>query len=160
LAFCVRCGAELPEGAVFCPACGATRQTQQATAGQPKTRLDLASALVIIGGILGLVFALVSMFMIQFFAGMMDFGFGMMGRRGGFWMMGYPQFGVFFSGIMLLWSALALVGAILAIYSGFKLRQNKGSAIIGIIGGVLLLVTFSWIPGLLVLAGAILAYVE
>jgi hypothetical protein len=61
-----------------------------------------------------------------------------------------------------VWSLVALLGALLSIYSGLSLRRKyaKNITIIGIVGGVLLLVAFSWFPGLLVLAGAILAYVE
>jgi hypothetical protein len=122
----------------------------------------LASALVVIGGVLGLVFALVSLLVIPFFAGMMIFGQRLMAEYGGFGMIGYPRFGVLFGGLMFVWSGVGLAGALLATYSGFKLRRYyaRGAAIIGIIGGVLLLVTFSWLPALMVLAGSILAYVE
>ena len=93
---------------------------------------------------------------------MMIFGQRMMAEYGGFGVMGYPRFDPLFGGLMLLWSGAGLVGALLAVFSGVKLRRDyaKGSAIIGIIGGVLLLVTFSWLPGLIVLAGSILAYID
>lgn len=92
---------------------------------------------------------------------MMNYGLGMMGRydAGAFRMIGFPQV---FGGIILGWIVVAFVGSLLAIYSGFKLRQDyaKNTAILGIVGGVLLLITFSWFPGLVVLAGSILAYTE
>ena len=162
MAFCVKCGTKMPDGAVFCPACGAPQQAQQVAATSPKNHRDLATALVLVGGVLGIVFALASLVMIPFMAGLMSYGWGMMGRYGGFGMMGYPRFGMFLGGMVVLWTGVGLVGAVLAIYSGLRLRQSytKSTATIGIIGGVLLLVTFSWLPGLIVLAGSILAYIE
>ncbi len=163
MAFCVKCGAKMPDGATFCPSCGASQQqAQQVAAPQTRGHRELATALVLIGGVLGLVFALLSLVMISLFAGVVNFGLGFMGQYGGFGMMGFPRFGMFVGAMMLLWSGVGIVGALLAIYGGLKLRQDygKGAATMGIIGGVLLLITFSWLPGLIVLAGSILAYVE
>ncbi len=106
-----------------------------------------------------------SLAIISFFAGTMDFAGGMMRRYGAIGMMGIPQFGMLFGvslGLVMLWFGVGFVGALLAIFSGLKLHQNysKNWAAMGIIGGVLLLITFSWIPGLIVLAGGILAYTE
>jgi len=160
LAFCLKCGMKLPEGAAFCPSCGVPQQ--MVATSRAKDHSDLATALVLIGGVLGLLFALFSLVVIPFFARMMGYGLGMMGQYGGFGMMGYPRFGMLVGGMMMLWSGVGLVGALLAIYSGVKLRQTyaKSAATVGIVGGVLLLMTFSWLPGLIVLAGSILAYVE
>lgn len=160
--FCMNCGAKMPDGATFCPSCGAPQQVQRVATAQTKGHRELSTVLVLIGGVLGLVFALASLLVIPLFAHIMILGQPMMTQYGGFGMMGYPRFGVLFGGLMLLWSGVGLVGALLAVFSGLKLRRDdaKGPAMIGIVGGVLLLVTFSWIPGLMVLAGSILAYIE
>ena len=128
---------------------------------------ELAMVLILIGGVLGLVFALVSLAMVPFMAGMLGYGYGMMWQYGGimdrYGMFGYPRFGLeIMAGVMFVWSLLALVGALLSIYSGLGLRRKYANniAFIGIVGGVLLLVTFSWLPSLLVLAGSILAYFD
>lgn len=163
--FCINCGAKLSEGARFCSSCGVSQQAGLVAVAQPKGHRSLAIALVLIGGVLGLVFALFSLAIISFFAGTMDFAGGMMRRYGAIGMMGIPQFGMLFGvslGLVMLWFGVGFVGALLAIFSGLKLHQNysKNWATMGIIGGVLLLITFSWIPGLIVLAGGILAYTE
>jgi len=128
---------------------------------------ELAMVLILIGGVLGLVFALFSFAMIPFMAGMLGYGYGMIWRYGGmlgrYGMFGYPQFGLeLMSGVMLVWSLVAIVGALLSVYSGLRLKRkySKNTAFIGIVGGVLLLLSFSWLPGLLVLAGSILSYLE
>ena len=55
-----------------------------------------------------------------------------------------------------------LVGSVLSIYCGLKLRKKWGRnvAFIGLVGGFILLLTFSWLSSLLVLGGAILGYIE
>jgi len=119
----------------------------------------------LIGGILGLVFAVVSLAMVPFMAGILGYGYGMVWQFGGFidryGMFGYPRVGIeIMTGVMFLWSLLALVGAFLSIYSAVRLgrERTRNIAFIGIVGGVLLLVTYSWVPSLMVLAGSILAY--
>jgi len=128
---------------------------------------QLAVVLILIGGVLGLLFAMLSLAMVPFMGGMLGYGYRMMWQYGGimgrYGMFGYPRLGLeFMTGVMFVWSLVALLGALLSIYSGLKLRRKyaKNIALIGIVGGVLFLVAFSWFPGLLVLAGAILAYVE
>jgi len=109
----------------------------------------------------------VSLLMAPFVAGILGLGYGMIWRYGGmmnrYGMFGYPLFGMsIFAGVMFFWSLLELAGALLATYCGLRLRSGyaKNTAAIGIIGGVILLVTFSWLPGLLVLVGSVLAYAE
>jgi hypothetical protein len=123
--------------------------------------------LILIGGVLGLLSASVSLTIVPFMAGMLGYGYGTMWRFEGimdrFGMFGYPRFGhEIMAGIMLLWSLLGLVGALLSIYSGLGLRRKYANniAFTGIIGGLLLLLTFSWLPSLLVLAGSVLAYFD
>jgi len=127
----------------------------------------LASVLILIGGLLGLVFGVVSLAMVPFMAGILGYGYGMVWQFGGFidryGMFGYPRVGMgIMTGMMFLWSLLALVGAFLSIYSALRLgrERTRNIAFIGIVGGVLLLVTYSWVPSLMVLAGSILAYFD
>ena len=128
----------------------------------------LAEVLILLGGILGLVIALVSLTMVPFMAGVLGYSYGIMWQFGGMMMgtygiFGYPQFGLaVMSGVMVVWSLLGLAGALLSIFCGLKLRQEhtKNVSFIGSIGGVFLLLTFSWLPGLMVLAGSVLLYFE
>jgi hypothetical protein len=83
----------------------------------------------------------------------------MMGKYG---MFGYPQVDPeIIALIMLVWTMIMLVGATLSIYCGFRLRQDnaKNVGFFGLVGGLLLLLTFSWLPALLVLVGSALIYV-
>ena len=127
----------------------------------------LAKVLILLGGILGLVIALISLIMLPFMAGILGYGYGMMWAYGGMmmgrYMFGYPQFGLaMMPTVMVVWSFIGLVGALLSTLCGLKLRNehSKNVALIGSIGGVLLLLTFSWLPGLMVLAGSVLIYFE
>jgi hypothetical protein len=123
--------------------------------------------MILLGGILGLVIALVSFSMVPFMAAVLGYGYGvmweygeLMGRYG---MFGYPQFELgMMPTVMVVWSLIGLVGASLSVLCGLKLRQdhNKNVALIGSIGSVLLLLTFSWLPGLMVLAGSVMVYFE
>jgi hypothetical protein len=128
---------------------------------------DLGTVLMLIGGIVGLIFASVSLAMVPFMARWMGYGYAMVWQYGGimvrYAMFGYPDFGLdMMSGVMFVWSLLGLAGALLSIYCGLKLRQRhvKKIAVIGIIGGIILLLTFSWLPAFSVLAGSIMMYIE
>jgi hypothetical protein len=128
---------------------------------------DLGIVLVLIGGIVGLIFASVSLAMVPFMASWMGYGYAIVWQYGGmmvrYAMFGYPDFGhEMMSSVMFVWSVLGLAGALLSIYCGLKLRQGYlwRIAVIGIMGGTLLLFTFSWLPGLSVLAGSVIACIE
>jgi hypothetical protein len=127
----------------------------------------LAEVLILLGGILGIVIALVSLTMVPFMAGVLGYGYGIMWQFGGmmgtYGIFGYPQFGfAVMSSVMVVWSLLGLAGAMLSIFCGLKLRHEhtKKVSFIGSIGGIFLLLTFSWLPGLMVLAGSVLLYFE
>jgi hypothetical protein len=167
LGSCVKCGAKLPKYAAYCSTCGASQETRQAVVATTQNHRDLSIILVLAGGTLGSAFSLFALMMIPFFASTVNYdwmihGWSMMGRYSGYGMMGYPRLGLYFGGVMLLWALFGLIGGILALYSGLKLRSDYGkvSAAVGIIGSILLLITFSWLPGLIALAGSIIAYVE
>jgi hypothetical protein len=125
-------------------------------------------ALILLGGILGAVVAFVSFSMNPFMVGVLGYGYGVMWEYGGFMMgrygmFGYPQFeSGMMPTVMAVWSLMGLVGASLSMLCGLKLRQahSKNVALIGSLGGVLLLLTFSWIPGLMVLAGCVMVYFD
>jgi len=124
--------------------------------------------LILLGGILGLVIAMISLTLAPYMATVLGYGYGVMWQYGGIMMggyglFGYPQFGLaMMPSVMIMWSFLGLVGALLSITCGLKLRRGcTGNVIfIGAIGGVLLLLSFSWLPGLMVLAGALSIYFE
>ena len=115
---------------------------------------------------MGLVFAVCSLAMIPFMAGILYYGFGMIWQygemMGKYGMFGYPQVDLgIIAVVMLAWTMIMFVGAILSIYCSVRLRQDyaKNVAFFGIVGGILLLLTFSWLPALLVLVGSTIAYV-
>jgi len=128
----------------------------------------LAGGMILLGGICGLVIAIVSLMLVPFMASVLGYGYEMMWEYGGimmgrYGMFGYPQFGLgMMANVMLLWSLLGLTGGLLSIFCGVKLRDNysKHVIFIGLIGGVFLLIAFFWVPGLLVLAGSLLLYFE
>ncbi|MGA2783362.1 MAG: hypothetical protein ABSF09_01500 [Candidatus Bathyarchaeia archaeon] len=128
---------------------------------------DLAIILILIGGILGLLFALFALVLVLFIAGIASYGYltvwlyGVFVARYG--MFGYPDFGSsLMTEVMFVWSLLGLVGSGLSIYCGLTLRVKWGRNVvfIGLVGGFLLLLAFSWLSSLLVLGGAILGYIE
>jgi hypothetical protein len=127
-----------------------------------------AGVLILLGGILGLMIAAISLTMVPFMSGILGDGYGVMWQYGGIMMgryglFGYPQFGLaIMPSVMAIWSFLGLVGALLSITCGLKLRRGctRNVIFIGAIGGVLLLLSFSWLPGLMVLAGSVPVYFE
>ena len=128
---------------------------------------DLGVVLVLTGGIIGLIFAFLSLAMVPFMVGWMGYNYAIVWQYGGmmvrYAMFGYPDFGHEMMGsVMFVWSMLGLAGALLSIYCGLRLRQRYlwRVALIGIMGAFLLLLTFSWLPGLSVLAGSIITCIE
>jgi hypothetical protein len=127
-----------------------------------------ARGLIVLGGILGLVISLISLCMVTFMASLLGYGYGVIWQYGGplmgkYDMFGYPQFGLDTMPIvMTVWSLLGLVGGSLSVLCGLSLRRYRTSNIIFIstIGGVLLLLSFSWLPSLMVLGGSLLLHFE
>jgi len=127
-----------------------------------------ARILIVLGGILGLAISLMSLSMVPFMASLLGGGYGVIWQYGGMIMgkydlFAYPQFGLdMMAGVMTIWSLLGLVGGSLSLFCGLRLRRRHTSNMIFIcaIGGVLLLLSFSWLPSLLVLAGSLLLHFE
>jgi len=112
---------------------------------------NLGIILVLIGSVVGLIFATVSLAMVPFMAGLLGYGYALVWQYGStmvrYAMFGYPNFGLdVMDWVMCVWSLLGIAGALLSLYCGFKLRQRyvRRLAVIGIVGGILLLLTFSW----------------
>ncbi|HKM79033.1 MAG TPA: hypothetical protein VJZ03_08135 [Candidatus Bathyarchaeia archaeon] len=128
---------------------------------------DLAIILILIGGILGLLLALVALILVLFIAGIASYGYLMVSQYGvlmaRYGMFGYPEFGSsLMTEVMFGWSLLGLVGSVLSIYCGLTLRKKweRNVVFTGLVGGFILLLAFSWLSSLLVLGGAILGYIE
>jgi hypothetical protein len=128
---------------------------------------DLAIILILIGGILGFLLALVALVLVLFIAGIASYGYLMVSQYGvlmaRYGMFGYPEFGSsLMTEVMFVWSLLGLVGSVLSIYCGLTLRKKWGRNVVftGLVGGFILLLAFSWPSSLLVLGGAILGYTE
>ena len=128
----------------------------------------IAGVLVVLGGILGLVISSISLSMVPFMASLLGYGYGIMWQYGGIMMdkyvlFGYPQFGLnVMSNVMTIWSLIGLVGGSVSVFCGFKLRRRLTSNMIFIcaIGGLLLLLSFCWLPSLMVLVGSLLFHFE
>jgi hypothetical protein len=73
-------------------------------------------------------------------------------------MIGYPNLGLDLQSIMVVWSLMSLAGGCLASYAGLRaFRGCTGTGkVVASSGGVLLLLTFSWIPALTVMAGCLM----
>ena len=106
--------------------------------------------------------------MVPFMASLLGYGYGVIWHYGGmimgkYGLFGYPQFGLdIMPSVMTVWSLLGLVGGSLSVFCGLRLRRRHASNMIFIcaIGGVLLLVSFSWLASLMVLAGSLLLNFE
>jgi hypothetical protein len=106
--------------------------------------------------------------MVPFMANLLGYGYGVMWQFGGMMMdkydlFGYPQFGLdMMPNVMTVWSLLGLVGGSLSIFCGLRLRRHPTRNMIFIcaIGGVLLLLSFCWLPSLMVLVGSLLFHFE
>ena len=128
---------------------------------------DLAIFLILIGGILGLLFALVALALVLFIVGIVSYGYLMVSQYGvlmaRYGMFGYPEFGSsLMTEVMFVWGLLGLVGSVLSVYCGLALRRRWSRNVVfaGLVGGFILLLAFSWLSSLLVLGGAILGYIE
>jgi len=123
---------------------------------------------VLLGGILGLMISIISLTMVPFMADLLGYGYGVMWQYGGMMMskydlFGYPQFGLdIMPSVMVMWSLLGLFGGCLSVFCSLRLRRRLTSSLIFVsaIGGILLLLSFSWLPSLMVLAGCLLLYFE
>ena len=119
-----------------------------------------------LGGILGLAISVISLTLVPFMAGVMGYGYGVMWWYGGmmmdkYFMFGYPQVSLdMVPVVMVIWSLFGLIGGSLAVYCAMKLRSGytMNMIFVGAIGGIFLLLSFSWLASLLVLAGSIFLY--
>jgi len=101
-------------------------------------------------------------------ADLLGYGYGVMWQYGGmmmnkYYMFGYPQVGLdAMPSVMALWSLLGLIGGASSIFSAVRMSRHCTINIIfvGAIGGVLLLLSFSWVSSLMVLVGSLLLYFE
>ena len=130
-------------------------------------RKDLAIILILIGGVLGLLFALVALLLVLLIVGIVSYVYPMVTQYGvlmaGYGMFGYPEFGSsLMTEVMFVWGLLGLVGSVFSVYCGLTLRRKwcRDVMFIGLVGGFILLLAFSWVSSLLVLGGTILGYVE
>lgn len=122
----------------------------------------IALQLIVLGGVIGLILAVISILSVSLMADVLGYGYvsvwqyaALMGRFG---MIGYPEFGGDLNEIMLSWGIMSMVGALLAIYGGFRAVRSatRNSHLLAMIGGVLLLMSFSWIPAFMVIVGCLI----
>lgn len=121
-----------------------------------------------VGGILGVLISVISLTLVPFMVGLLGYGYGVVWQYGGimmnkYYMFGYPQVGLdMMPSVMVLWSLLGLVGGVSSVFSALRLRRhyNSNTIFVGAIGGMLLLLSFSWLSSLMVLTGSLLLYFE
>ena len=121
-----------------------------------------------VGGILGVLISVISLTLVPFMVGLLGYGYGVVWQYGGmmmnkYYMFGYPQVGLdMMPSVMVLWSLLGLVGGVSSIFSALRLRLHytSNTIFVGAIGGMLLLLSFSWLSSLMVLTGSLLLYFE
>lgn len=121
----------------------------------------LAVTFVVVGGVLGFFFGAISFLSAPMMGNALGPGYvavlrfaSLLGRYG---LIGYPDLGLGLNQIMTFWSLVSLLGASLALFGGFTIaRPLKSHAVlVALFGGILLLLTFSWLPALLVIAAVL-----
>lgn len=129
--------------------------------------MNTAIILILIGGSLGFVFTLGSFATGLFMAGILGYEYGAMWEYGSminrYGFFGYPQLELdMMNNVIFVWSLLGFAGSMLSMTCGLKLRNNYSNSVVfvGLIGGVLMLLAYSWLSALMVLAGSMLAYLE
>ena len=153
MGYCLKCGSELPEGAVFCPKCGANVTPTQAVKLAAKT--STGRNLILAGGVIAVIASLWALIMSTFWTSMID---TMM-----LYMMlyGFPiEFFSFIRYFLFFGAIISLVAGILAIYEASIMRKSftKNSSIIAIIAGGVLLISGNLLAAILVILGGFLAY--
>ena len=160
MAFCAKCGAEIPEGAGFCPECGA--QVGVLSKPEKQDYSGIGGTLVLVGGILAVVSSILPLAIVPLWSGMMRGWMEMFGMWGMQDMPFWPIRAVF---DWVVWftvvrAAVGVVLGIVAIYAYTRVRagQIKTGGTIATILGVIMLVTMGWLSGIITLVGGILCY--
>lgn len=157
MVFCAKCGAEIPEGAGFCPKCGS--QAGASTQPEKEDRSGIGSTLVLVGGILAIVTSLLPLAIIPLWRGMMKGWMEMLSMWG--------MQGALFSPLLewFVWlniarAAVGVVLGIITIYAYMRIRMGhiRTGGTIATILGVVMLVTAGWLSGIITLVGGILCY--
>jgi hypothetical protein len=121
----------------------------------------LAVTLVVVGGVLGFFFGAISFLSAPMMGNTLGPGYAAVlqfaSLLGHYGLIGYPELGIGLNQIMTFWSLISLTGASLALIGGFMVaRSLKSQAnLVALLGGILLLLTFSWLPALLVIAAVL-----
>ncbi|MGQ9544024.1 MAG: zinc ribbon domain-containing protein [Candidatus Bathyarchaeia archaeon] len=147
MVYCVKCGAEVPEGAGYCPKCGLQVTVTPAVGGRDSS--GLGGVLILAGGLLAIIFSIASLLFMHLLRG---FPSGWMGM--------HMMWGGWFVGFMTVRASVSLVLGLVAVYSYSKIVRGdlKVGGIIAVVAGVLMLVTMSWLPGVMVLIGGVLCH--
>ena len=158
MAFCPKCGAEVPDGAAFCPKCGT--QVSALPKAEKKDYSGVGGILVLAGGILCLISSILPLAIMPFIRGILSTALSNVTTIPNVtflplaildWIMGF----------ILVRAVLGVVLGIVAIYAYMRLRAGdlKTGGTIAIIAGVLLFVSGGgFISGLITLIGGILCY--
>lgn len=153
---CMKCGTEIPEGAVHCLRCGLKVGDLPKSEGYDYS--GVGGVLILAGGILSIVFSLIPLFLIQLWMGGLSrwMGMHMMWDR---WMMP-SAIGGWIVGFMIVGALTSLVLGVIAIYSYSKVRRGslRTGGTIAIVVGIIMMVAMNWLPGIMVLIGGVLCH--
>jgi ribosomal protein L40E len=153
MVFCAKCGAEIPEGAGFCPKCG----TQVGALPKPERQdySGIGAILILAGGILAIVSSLLPLAYMPLIRGILSEVTRMPGLP--FFVLGMWNW---IMGLVLVGALISVVLGILAVYAFTRVRRGdvKAGGAIGIIAGVILLVTGGPISGVVTIIGGVLCY--
>jgi len=153
LVFCEKCGAELPEGAGFCAKCGA--QVGALTKPEKQDYTGIGGILMLVGGLLAIVSSLLRLAYMPLIRGILSEV--ALTSRVPFFALGMWDL---IMGFVLVGAVISAVFGILTVYAFVRVRKGdaKVGGTIGIVAGVILLVTGGAISGIIVIIGGILCY--
>ncbi|MBS7626266.1 zinc ribbon domain-containing protein [Candidatus Bathyarchaeota archaeon] len=156
MVYCMKCGVEIPDGALHCPRCGLEVGCFPKSEGHDYS--GVGGVLILAGGILAIVFALIPLLLMQLWIGGFSrlMGGHMMWDR---WMMP-TAIGGWIIGFMMFGALISLVLGVVAVYSYSKVRRGglKTGGTVAIVAGILMMVAMNWIPGIMVLIGGVLCH--
>lgn len=158
MAFCRNCGTELPEGANFCPGCGAKAAVEVRTVKADYS--GVGAALVLVGGILALASSVFPLLVMPFFLFMRVKWSSMVGRGwepGWSWPIGLWNV---FAGLMVVGFVVAIIAGIVSIYAYTRVRTGevKEGGLTALVMGAIMLITVNWLPGIITILGGALCY--
>ncbi len=163
MTFCIKCGNKVPKDAEFCSKCGT--RVGAFTKPEKTDYSGIGGTLILVGGILSIVFSIAPLAFTLFWRSLIKTWVNMpiMWERWGDmdaqWTLPLAMSN-WILGFIIVSAVISIILGIVAIYAYKKVRGDeiKTGSTIAIILGVLMLVTMSWLPGIITIIGGILCY--